>query len=169
MISGTIKGGDQLNALLQKLPIEVETKILGNGLVAGANVIRDEARSRARKKSGQMAAGIKTGRRTDRDEGRVVATVKLTGKHRFLGLLIEQGVLPHLIWASAGKGTLVINGVPIGKQVEHPGHAAFPFMRPALDAGAAGAVAAFGDYLTRYLSWGTIAAPTINADEAEAA
>jgi hypothetical protein len=42
-------------------------------------------------------------------------------------------------------------------------------MRPALDAKAGEAVQAVGDYLTRYLQWGTITAPIISVDLEEAA
>jgi HK97 gp10 family phage protein len=164
-----VKGGKELDALLQKLPVEVETKILRNGLAAGAAVIRNEARERVRKKSGALAKAIKTSRDTRKNEGYVVAKVKLKGKHAFLGQFLEHGVLAHLIWVRSGRESLVINGVPIGKRVEHPGFAPMPFMRPALDAKAGAAVQAVGDYLTRYLSWGTITAPVVTVDLEEAA
>lgn len=169
MIEFQVKGGKEIDALLQQVPVEVETKILRNGLNAGARVIRDEARARVRKKSGKLAKAIKTASGVDQVDGIVVSKVKLRGEHAFLGLFMEHGVLPHLIWASAGKGSLVINGVAIGNKVQHPGHIAFPFMRPALDAKAAAAVQAVGDYLARYLSWGAIKAPTIEVDLKEAA
>jgi HK97 gp10 family phage protein len=164
VIRHSIKGGKELDALLQQLPVEVETKILRNALARGANVIRDEARRRAPRKSGAMAKAIKTARGTRQNEGYVVAKVRLRGKHAFLGTFMEYGVLPHLIWAAGGKGSLVINGVPIGKRVQHPGLAPHPFMRPALDAKAGEAVQAVGDYLTHYLKWGPITAPTIAVD-----
>jgi HK97 gp10 family phage protein len=140
LIEFQMKGAAELNKLLQQLPVEVETKILRNGLNAGARVIRDEARSRVHKKSGKLSRAIKTASGTDPAAGVVTAKVKLRGQHAFLGIFMEYGVLPHLIWASQGKGSLVINGVAIGKRVQHPGHAAFAFMRPALDAKAGEAV-----------------------------
>jgi hypothetical protein len=42
-------------------------------------------------------------------------------------------------------------------------------MRPALDAKAGEAVQAVVGYLTHYLSWGTITAPTVKVDLEEAA
>jgi hypothetical protein len=169
VISYSIKGGKELDALLQQLPVEVETKILRNGLGAGANVIRDEARLLAAKKSGAMAAAIKSVRGTRKSTGQVVAKVRLRGKHSFLGIFMEYGVLPHQIWVHAGKDSLVINGVTVGKRVWHPGLAPKPFFRPAIDTKAEAAVQAVGDYLTRYLSWGTIRAPTVEVDLEEAA
>lgn len=168
MIEYRINGGRELAALMAQLPVEVETKILGNGLMAGANVIRDEARSLVRVKSGLTQKAIKTARSTTSD-GRVVAKVKLSGKHAFLGPLLEYGVAAHQIWVHSDKETLVINGVPIGKRVRHPGFAPKPFMRPALDAKAAEAVQVVAGYLSRYLQWGSITAPTVSVDLEEAA
>lgn len=166
MIKYKINGGRELDALLKQLPQEIEAKIMRNGLAAGANIIRDEARQLAPKKSGELAAGIKTTRGTS--EGYVYAKVRLTGKHAYLGRFMEYGVAAHQIWAKS-KDSLVINGVPIGKRVWHPGFAPKPFMRPALDARAEQAVQAVGDYLAANLKWGTITAPTISVDLEEAA
>src|SRR6185369_10816608 len=159
VIEWKINGGKELAALMAQLPVEVETKIMGNGLVAGANVIRDDARSRVRAKSGLTRKSIKTARSVG--EGQVVAKIKLTGKHAFVGHFLEHGVAAHQIWVHGGKQSLVINGVPIGKMVRHPGFAPKPFMRPALDSKAGQAVQAVAGYLTRYLKWGTIATPSI--------
>lgn len=169
MIDYRIRGGKELDALLQQLPVEVETKLLRNGLGAGANVIRDEARVLAAKKTGAMAAAVKSVRGSRTAEGQVVAKVRLRGKHSFLGLFMEHGVLAHEIWVRSKRGTLIINGVSVGKKVMHPGFAPRPFMRPALDGKAGEAVAAVTEYLTRYLSWGSIQAPTVTVDEEEAA
>jgi hypothetical protein len=122
VISYSIKGGREIDALLQKLPVEIETKILRNGLAAGARVIRDEARVRVNKKSGLTEKAIVTSRSLSRD-GTVIAKVKMKGRHSFLGRFLEYGVLAHQIWVRSGKGSLAINGVPIGKRVSHPGFA----------------------------------------------
>jgi HK97 gp10 family phage protein len=167
-ISYQIKGGKELADLLTKLHIEVETKLVRGGLKAGANIIRDEAKRLAPRKSGAMANAIKSSSSAPNASGQIVARVRLSGKHAFLGRFMEYGVLPHLIFVK-GKGSLVIDGVPIGKQVLHPGFAARPFMRPALDSKAQEAVQAFGDYLTRNIKWGTITAPTVQVDMEDAA
>jgi HK97 gp10 family phage protein len=168
LIEWKINGGKQLADLMAQLPVEVETKILGNGLMAGANIIRDEARARVRKKSGLTQKAIKSARSRN-TEGQVVAKVKLKGKHAFLGNFLEHGVAAHQIWVTGGKESLVVNGVPIGKMARHPGFAPMPFMRPALDARAGDAIQAVVSYLTHYLSWGQISAPTVKVDLEEAA
>jgi HK97 gp10 family phage protein len=164
VIKFNMKGGEAVHKLLQQLPVEVETKILRNGLSAGARVLRDEARSRVPSKTGALRASIKTSRNTNKTEGQVVAKVRLKGKHSFLGNFIEYGVAAHQIWVRGDKQTLLINGVAIGKQVWHPGIAPQPFMRPALDARGGDAVQVVGEYLTRYLQWGTISAPEVAVD-----
>jgi hypothetical protein len=169
MLSWKINGGKELDALMQQLPVEVETKILRNGLAAGANIIRDEARGLIHRRSGLTAEAIKTSRSTNPGEGYVVAKVRLDRRRRFIGYFLEYGVAAHQIWVSGGKGSLVINGVPIGKQVWHPGFAPMPFMRPALDAKAGEAVQAVTNYLTSYLKWGTITAPVVSVDLEESA
>lgn len=166
MIEFQMKGAAELNKLLQQLPVEVETKILGNGLAEGANVIRDQARAFAPAKTGGLRKAIVTSRGKLSD-GQVVTKVRLRrgrGWHGALGHLMEYGVLPHLIWATGGRETLVINGVAIGKRVLHPGFAPRPFMRPAFDAKAGEAVQAVAGYITKYLRWGTITAPTVIVD-----
>lgn len=168
MIQYRINGGKEIAALLAQLPVEVETKILGNGLAKGANVIRDEARARVRAKSGLTRKAIKSSREKS-DAGQVVAKVKLRGKHAFIGKFLEYGVAAHQIWVRGGKETLVINGVPIGKRVLHPGFAPKPFLRPAFDAKAGEAVQAVASYLAHYLQWGTITAPTVTVDLEKAA
>jgi HK97 gp10 family phage protein len=168
VIQYRINGGRELAALMQQLPVEVETKILGNGLMAGANVIRDEARSLVRTKSGLTRKAIKTARSIT-PGGQVVAKVKLSGKHAFVGKFLEYGVAAHQIWVHSDKHSLVINGVAIGKMARHPGFAPKPFMRPALDAKASEAIETVASYLTRYLKWGTITAPIVTVDLEEAA
>ena len=168
-VSFKINGGKELDALLKQLPLEVRAKIMPNALAAGANLIRDEAKARIHVKSGLTRDSIKTSKSSKvSEEGYVSAKVSLSRKRRFIGYFLEYGVAAHKIWAKS-KQSLVINGVPIGKQVWHPGFAPMPFFRPAIDAKAGEAVQAVGDYLTRYLKWGTITAPTVAVDMEEAA
>jgi HK97 gp10 family phage protein len=164
LIVGVIKGGDELAALLGQLPVEVETKIMRQGLAAGANVIRDEARARAPKKTGALARSIKTTRDTKRQSGQVIAKVRLKGRHAFLGRFFEYGVLPHKIWTTS-KESLVVNGVAIGRQAWHPGISPQPFFRPAFDAKSAAAVDIVGDYLRQYLQFGAISVPPVAVEE----
>lgn len=190
MINVKIKGGKELHALMQQLPVEVETKILRQGMAKGANAVRDEARLNVAVESGGLRRSIKTSRNTK--NGQVVAKVKLKGPHAFLGIFQEYGVAPHLISVEEGakptkrkrdgrvvplsmgtinkmvdRGSLVIGGNFVGKMVQHPGHASRPFMRPALDTKAAEVVSVVGEYLSKYLQFGEITAPVVAVDEEE--
>jgi len=167
-VNYSIKGGKEVAALIAQLPVQIETKLLRNGLAAGANIIRDEAKALAPKKSGLMAEAIKTVRRSGTPDGEVVVKIRLKGPHAYLGLMIEYGVKTHLIWVRSKKD-LAINGVVIGHRVWHPGFAEKPFMRPALDSKAGEAVQAVVEYVAANIKWGPITAPTIAVDMEEAA
>jgi HK97 gp10 family phage protein len=169
LITGRIKGGAELDQLLKQLPIEVETKIVRNGLNKGANIIRDQAKANIRVRSGATMRAIKSSSGVDKAQGLVYAKVKLDKKRKFIGRFLEYGTGAHQIWVSAAKGSLVVNGVAIGKQVTHPGTAPRPFLRPALDAKAQEAVQEMVTYLTNYLQFGTITAPTVSVDEMDEA
>jgi HK97 gp10 family phage protein len=156
-----VTGGKEIAATLTALGKRIETQAVRSGLTAGAAVIRDEAKLRAPKKAGAMSKSIKTGSPRKNEDGSYSVSVRLVGPHAFLGFFHEYGVRPHLI-ASTGKGQgrvavrkaaegsgTVDNGtMKIGDEfvsgiISHPGHAAQPFMRPALDAKAQEAIAAF--------------------------
>lgn len=169
MISARIKGGAELNRLLKMLPIEAETKLVRNGLNRGANIIRDQAKANINRRSGATARAIMSSSGVDKAQGLVYAKVKLHKRRKFIGRFLEYGTAAHLIWVSASKGSLIVNGVPIGKQVLHPGTAPRPFLRPALDTKADEAVQAVLTYLTSYLQFGSITAPVVNVDEFEEA
>jgi HK97 gp10 family phage protein len=159
-----ITGGKQLHDLLQQLPVEVETKILRAAMGRAARVLRDEARAMAPLESGDMKKSIKSTRNTKK--GQVIAKVKMLGKHSFLGLFMEYGVSPHVITAKPGR-VLRIGRNSVGKSVKHPGHAARPFLRPALDTNAPRIVQLVTDYMTKYLAFGTIVVPEVSVDVEE--
>lgn len=64
MARAAVRGAKELEALLKRLPPKVAKRVVNNGLRAGARVIRDEAKARVPKLTGQLEKGI------------VVATVK---------------------------------------------------------------------------------------------
>lgn len=165
MIRANIKGGQQLDQLLKQLPIEVEAKILRNALNRGANIIRDQAKANIRKRSGATARAIISSSGHDKAQGMVYAKVKLRKTRKFIGRFLEYGTGAHQIFVSAKKGSLVVNGVAIGRQVMHPGSGPKPFLRPALDSKADEAVKVVVTYLTEYLKFGSITAPTVSVDE----
>jgi hypothetical protein len=190
MIEYKITGGNEVAALLKQLAPEIEAKILRNALVAGANVIQDEARLRVGAKSGELRRDIRVSREVGR--GYVLARVKVKGPHAYIGWFQEYGVAAHIISIQnmpmetnrrgairamsigrvnkmVARGSLVIGGNLVGPMVHHPGHAPHPFFRPAVDAKSGAAVKTVADWLANYIKWGPITAPTVNADEEEAA
>lgn len=166
MITMKLNGGKELHALLQQLPVEVETKIMRNALARGANVIRDEARARVADETGLLRKAIKSTRNTRK--GQVIAKVKLRGRHSYLGLFMEYGVTAHMITVADGAGALKIGRQFVSGSVQHPGHAPRPFMRPALDTKAKEAINVIGQYISQYLKFGSIQAPTVSVDEEDA-
>lgn len=164
MLTMKINGGRELHALLQQLPVKVETRILRNALARGAKVIQQEAILRAPVLTGELRDSIKTTRDTKR--GRVTAKVKLRGHHSYLGYFFEYGASPHIISVRDGEGSLKIGNNFVGKEVQHPG-VYQPFMRPALDAKAQEAINVIGEYFAQYIKLGDIQAPTIAVDVEE--
>lgn len=164
-----VRGLAELDKWLEAFPQRMQKQAYRSALTAAAAPIRDKARELARKRSGAMAKAIKTGSPRQRPDGSFSVRIRLTGKHSFLGLFHEYGVLPHLI-ASTGKGegrVAVRKAVAAGKKIggvlkigeefrsgviHHPGFAAHPFMRPALDMAADAAVQAFADRIRAWLA-----------------
>lgn len=164
-----LNGGKELHDLLQKLPVEVETKIMRNALAKGAKVIQTEARLQVADttETGLLRKAIKTTRDTKRSTGQVIAKVKLKGPHSSVGYWMEYGVAPHIISVADGSGALKIGSQFVSGEVMHPGFTPKPFMRPALDTKAKEAINVIGEYIGQYLKFGTISAPVIAVDEEE--
>lgn len=176
-----VSGLKELDAYLSALPKNMQKGAYRAGLVAAAAVVRDEARLRAPKKTGAMAKSIKTGSARQNQDGTFSVQVRLDGPHAFLGVFHEFGVRPHFIDAGdsgvsariltrkarAGEvtGDVERQALKIGENyitggVMHPGHAAQPFMRPALDAKADEAVKAFAGRIRAFIEGKTgFAAP----------
>jgi HK97 gp10 family phage protein len=212
-----LKGGRELSQFLDAFPEKLKKGALRAGMVAGARVVRDEARATVAKDTGKVAKAIKTSSPRVNQDGTVSVKVKLKGEHSFIGWFLEYGVSPHLITAGdadltaktlnkharnnekqggggistqenglirvggykynsgpKGKRTdadmeasaLVIGPTIIRDAVLHPGFAAKPFLRPALDRKAAEAVNAVGERIREYLKTktGFTAPVTIEAD-----
>lgn len=175
-----VKGGAELAKFLDQLPRDLQQKVMRRAILRAANVIRDEARVRAPKKTGRLAKSIKTTTRSRGTEVRGI--VRLRGKNSYLGLWMEYGTAPHYIGKAGGlsgrlltkkanrEGTLGQKKLQINGQfvsvVFHPGVRPRPFMRPALQAKSKEAIQAFGDYIKNYLQVGQLQAPGIEVDEA---
>jgi len=183
----SVKGLKELDAYLSALPKNLQKGAYRAGLTAAAAVVRDDARIRAPKRTGKMAKAIRSGSPRQNQDGTFSIRVSLDkGEHGFLGLFHEYGVAPHLIAstgkgegrvairnAKEGQGTVERHVLKIGDDfvsgiISHPGHAATPFMRPALDAKASAAVMAFRDRIVDYIEGktGFNAAAPIGFDEA---
>ena len=164
-----VSGLKQLDAYLAALPMNLQKNAIRAGLTAAARPVRDEARNLAPKSSGAMARAIRTGSPRQNQDGTFSVSISLKGPHSFLGLFHEYGVSPHLIAstgsgegrvavrkAAQGKGKVGAKVMKIGDDfvsgiIQHPGHRAHPFMRPALDAKADEAVRAFADRVRSYI------------------
>ncbi len=178
-----LKGGPELQAFLEQLPVNMERNILRGALRAGANVIRDEARANVPSKTGKLRRAIKTDTVT---EGPLVkARIKIKGKHSYLARFVEYGILAHFIQAgdsglssrklterlaAAGGtnesgGAMVIGGQFVRGAVLHPGVVARPFLRPAFDIRADDAARAVADHIRARLTFGDRAGPTFEVEE----
>jgi HK97 gp10 family phage protein len=175
-----VSGLREIDAYLSALPKRMETAAVRQGLTAAAAVIRDEARLRAPKGSGRLAASIKSGSARKNQDGTFSISVRTASEkqggndHAFLGLFFEYGVRPHLIArkvpgqkrgrvglrAAVGQGEKIGGVLRISGEggdrfvsglIEHPGFRAQPFMLPALDVRADDAVKAFAGKIREYL------------------
>lgn len=171
-----VRGLADLDRYLAEFPAKMQKAAYRQALTAAAAPIRDEARLRAPKKTGKLARAIKTGSPRQNEDGSFTISVRLTGPDAYVGHFLEYGVAAHFILAGdsgfsprmlgkrgksgidiatrGGKGgrqVLAIYGQYVSGAVHHPGFAAKPFMRPALDAMAGEAVAAFGARIRAYI------------------
>lgn len=143
-----VKGLAELQKFLDTLPAKVEKNIMRGALRAGMKVVQPVAKENVRKVSGLLAAGLKIGTRSR--GGRVTAMLRATGKHGFVAKWIEYGTKAHNIAAKLGRD-LSFGGIFRGV-VAHPGAKPKPFMRPALDGQAQGAVIAAAEYVKNRLA-----------------
>jgi len=185
-----VRGLADLDKFLSALPGNLQKNAIRAGLTAAARVVREEARSRAPKETGLLAASIKSGSPRQNADGTFSIRVALYGPkdggnhHAFLGIFHEYGVAPHLIARTKGgagrvalrkarpsgdnreilAGPLKIGDTFVSGIVVHPGRAAHPFMRPSLDAKAEEATQAFASRIRAYIEGKTGFA--VPADEA---
>jgi hypothetical protein len=157
-----VKGGKELNEFLQQLPVKMEKNILRGAMRAGANVVAPVVQLDAPKATGALSMGVKVS--TSARAGRVMAKIKLTGKHAFLGKWFEfTGVKAHAIKARSG-GFLFFGGLFV-KSVQNPGFQPRPFMRPALDAQSQPAIAAIAGYIKGRLTKQGLDTSDVEIDE----
>lgn len=173
----TVRGRDYLQRYMDKLPQEIEAKLLRGAGRAGGKVVADDARERTLSDEVRDNIVVKVSNR----DGRIV--VKITVRQGWaysLGVWQEWGTEPHFIKVtedqrqgrSIGRinklvkeGSLVINGKFAGSSVYHPGARPHPFLRPALDIRTADAIKAAQAYINSRIVGGKI----VGADEPEEA
>ena len=141
-----VKGLDQLQKFLDQLPAKVEQNVMRGALRAGANVVKPAAQAGINNVSGDLARSLRVSVRAKR--GTVTAAVKTD---LFYAKFVEYGTRPHWITSRDGKA-LSIGGLFFTNAVQHPGTSPHPFLRPALDAQAAAAVVAAGEYIRNRLA-----------------
>lgn len=121
-----VSGTDDVVRALQSLGIDV-----ANGLEAicdaGAAVVQDAIKANA---PGEIAAEVV--RETTTKSRKRVTVSTGPSKDAFYARFLEYGVSPHKITATNAKA-LIIGADLFRKSVNHPGHAAQPFVRPAFD------------------------------------
>jgi HK97 gp10 family phage protein len=157
-----IKGGKELNAILQQLPVSIEKNILRSALRAGAKQIQQKAIALAPTDDGDLKASIRLS--TGYKNGRVTAKVKVGNKRIFYARYVEFGVAAHLI--SKKDGVLSFNGF-FAKNIEHGGYSARPFLRPSLDSEADNALRAIAKQIKKKLTKAGINTPDIVLDEVD--
>lgn len=144
-----VKGLAELHKALQQVPEQLEKKVLRNALRAGANVMKKAAQDRVPVKSGALRKSIKVKTSARKGRYRLKATISAGDEDAYYAHMVEFGTAAHII-KPAKKKSLFFGGVA-REQVEHPGAAPHPFMRPALDAASEAAVNAFAESVRRRL------------------
>lgn len=146
---GTIKieGFSELERLLKQLPRTVARKLARQALRVGAKIVQREAKQRAPKNTGTLAAGIKVRAAKAKKKDRTAVMVRVGDGHfkgeTFYSGFIEFGYekvptipLPGGKFKSAKRGSEPTTTIPPR-----------PFMRPAFDAKKEEAARAIGKAL----------------------
>lgn len=146
-MSGFLKGGAELQKLLDQLPAKMEANIVRAGMRAGANVLKEAIQEGAPVHLGDLKESVRVSTRLNK--GAVSVKVKIGNKKAWYAGLVEFGTKPHEIVAGDGN-SLFIRGI-FKKSVQHPGARAHPFIRPALDANGQKAMGTMMDYMRNRL------------------
>lgn len=180
-----LKGGQALSQFLQAFPANVQRNAVNSGLRAGANVLIDQAKANAPKKTGKLAKGITKSNPRKNEDGVLSIKVYVKGEHSFVANWLEYGTGAHMITAGdsglsprlltrsmnrdGASSDTQTRALRIGNQyvtgaVMHPGATPKPFMRPALDTKASEIIDVMGEAIRNYLSKKTgFTAPTLEA------
>lgn len=147
-----VKGLPELMKFLDDFPKKMQNNVVRSMLRAGGNVFKDRAQQELAAnesvETGELSKGIKVGTKVKGDQ--VIASVRTTGPHGYVAHWVEFGTAAHLIVANAAKDIEI--GAQFVHAVHHPGAHPKPYMRPALDTGAAAAMAAAASKLKERLT-----------------
>jgi hypothetical protein len=161
----TVRGKAAVQRFIERVPGELQSKVLRGAARAGAKVVADEIKVQT--PSEEVRDGLRM-RSQQPDAGRIVVKIDVKpGWARSVGTWLEYGTAPHFITVDdsqregmsasrinkLGKGgTLVISGKPVGKTVHHPGARPHPAFRPALDLKEGEAIEAAQGYINSRVS-----------------
>jgi HK97 gp10 family phage protein len=175
-----IKGGAELAAFLQGLPVKMEKNIMRAALAAGARAIAKEVKALAPDAepssenariyggyAGALRDSVRVSTRAAAG-GKITATVKVGGVNKkgadvFYVHFVEYGTRPHLIKPS--KKRMLELGGKFARIVSHPGAKPHPFVRPAFDAKSQAAVEAAAEKVRSRLTAQGIDVPAPATDE----
>jgi len=157
MIEFEIKGLKELDEELKKFPIELQKKALGSMVAAGGRIVKDAAINNFMTNAKTLnldkeekfwsLKNILLRRMKRKDRGKSTLTYSI--RAQYPAHFMETGTTPHTITAKKAK-SLGVDG-RFGKSVKHPGYAARPFLRPALDNNVQRIVNAMGYKLMQWM------------------
>lgn len=126
-----LTGAKELSKLLKSVGGKETVRMTRNAVGVSATMVKKAAKSLVKKQKGDLRKSIISRKRRFRGTF-VVAAVGSTSRKAHL---IEFGVDRHLIQIK-NKKVMSTGGQILGTKIdnpEHPGHPAFPFLRPALE------------------------------------
>ena len=143
-IKFTVKGAKELEAMLREIGPAAAKNAGAASLRAGAKVIVARAKELVPVKTGALrdSLGFKVSRR-GANNGILTAHIGSLNKEARLIHLVEFGTRAHSIRTGEG-GYLASGEIVFGKEVQHPGTPAQPFLRPAIDEKGGDAVLVMG-------------------------
>lgn len=157
-IKAKLEGGDELLKVLRELGISVDD-VLEAAVLAGAEVIREEAAGNA-PGSGAIAKEIDA-----KKPGNVTAAVGPDKAHWYYQFL-ETGAQAHEIGPDTRQAMMFegSEGEKFSRSIQHPGMAADPFLRPAVDGKRQDAVDSVGQVIRKAIEAKAAKAVASNAN-----
>ncbi len=159
-LESQITGLAELQKLLERLPADIERKVMRGALRAGMKVVLNDAKQvlEGHNHTEHLVDSLRV--KTRARGGTVTAALQAGGGNAFYAHMVEFGTAAHLVSVSEGetpirmtrrgpkpmsmklinrlvaRGSLKIGTHFVGPVVHHPGAKQVPFMRSALDAAA---------------------------------